>query len=147
MVISMLRGLVKEVLSLASWVIAFMAANAYGEALAPMLPDVIPGESTKLIVAFASLFIGARLLMGLLTGALTELVKASGMSLLDRALGAVFGMARGVVIVLALVLLCATTEIVQQPFWKNALLSPLAEQAVVLVMPYLPGQFAQHVHF
>ena len=39
-VISMLRGLVRELLSLASWVIAFVVANAYGEALTPMLPDV-----------------------------------------------------------------------------------------------------------
>jgi len=145
--ISLLRGLVRELLSLASWIIAFIVANAYGEALAPMLPDVMPGESTKLIVAFIALFIGTRLLMALLTRAVEELVKASGLSLLDRALGAVFGLARGVVIVLVVVLLCATTQIPQQSFWKDALLSPLAEQAVALVKPHLPGQFMQHVHF
>ena len=43
-VISTLRGLVKEVLSLASWIIALVVANAYGEALAKMLPDAIPGD-------------------------------------------------------------------------------------------------------
>ncbi|MBB3211264.1 membrane protein required for colicin V production [Herbaspirillum sp. Sphag1AN] len=146
-VISMLRGLVRELLSLASWIIAFVVANAYGEALTPMLPDVFPGESTRLIVAFIALFIGTRLLMALLTRAVEELVKASGLSLIDRALGAVFGLARGVVIVLVVVLLCGTTEIPQQPFWKNALFSPWAEQAIAVVEPHLPGQITQHVHF
>jgi membrane protein required for colicin V production len=146
-IISMLRGLVKEVLSLASWVIAFVVANAYGEALAAMLPDGIPGESTKLIVGFIALFIGTRLLMALLSRAVQEMVKASGLSLIDRSLGAVFGLARGVMIVLAVVLLCGTTSIPQQPFWKDALLSPQAVSAAETVKLYLPGQFAQHVHF
>ena len=146
-VISMLRGLVKELLSLAGWVIAFIVANAYGEALTPMLPDVFPGASTKLIVAFIALFIGTRLLMGLLSRALQELVKAGGLSLIDRALGALFGLVRGLLIVLAVVMLCATTSIPQQPFWKDALFSPWAEQAVVQIAPYLPGQLMQHVHF
>lgn len=146
-IISMLRGLVKEVLSLASWVIALVVANAYGEALATMLPDLIPGESTKLIVGFIALFIGTRLLMALLSRAVQEMVKASGLSLVDRSLGAVFGLARGMVIVLAVVLLCGTTSIPQQPFWTDAMLSPYAVTAAETVKPYLPGQFMQHVHF
>ena len=85
--------------------------------------------------------------MGLLTRAVEELVKASGLTLIDRALGAVFGLARGVVIVLVVVLLCGTTEIPQQPFWKNAVFSPWAEQAIAVVEPHLPGQITQHVHF
>jgi membrane protein required for colicin V production len=145
--ISMLRGLVKEVLSLASWIIALIVANAYGDALAMMLPDLIPGASTKLIVAFIALFIGTRLLMALLSRALGELVKASGLALVNRGLGAVFGLARGIVIVLAVVLLCGTTSIPQQPFWQEAWLSPLAVSAAETVKPHLPGQFAQHVHF
>lgn len=146
-ILSVLRGLVREVLSLASWVIAFVVANAYGEALATMLPEVIPGESTRLIVAFIALFIGTRLLMALVAKTVAELVKASGLSLIDRSLGAVFGLARGAVIVLAVVLLCGTTSIPEQAFWKEARLSPLAETAAQTVKPYLPGQFAQHVHF
>lgn len=146
-VISTLRGLVKEVLSLASWIIALVVANAYGEALAKMLPEVIPGDSTRLIVGFIALFLGTRLLMGLLSRALNEVVKATGLSLVDRGLGGLFGLARGAVIVLAVVLLCGTTSIPQQPFWKDALFSPLAETAAATVMPYLPGQFAQHVSF
>lgn len=145
--ISMLRGLVKEVLSLLGWVIALVVANAYGEALAGMLPQFLPGELTRLIVAFVVLFIGTRILVGLLARALEAVVKASGLSVVDRALGAVFGVARGLVIVLTAVLLCGMTSVPQQEFWKQAMSSPLAEQAALSMLPLLPGSLSQHIHF
>lgn len=146
-IIGTLRGLVREVLSLASWVVALVVANAYGEALAAMLPEAIPGESTRLIVAFIALFIGTRLLMALVSRTLSELIKASGLTLVDRGFGSVFGVARGVLVVVAVTLLCGTTSIPQQPFWKDAVLSPWVEQAAQAVMPYLPGKFTEHVSF
>ncbi len=146
-VISTLRGLVKEILSLLGWIIAFVVANAYGATLAQWLPDMIPGGTTRLIVAFIALFIGVRILMGLLTMALDAVIKATGLTLADRGLGGLFGLARGAVIVLAAVLLCGMTAIPQQPFWKNALLSPLAESTAVTLMPFLPGEFAQRIKF
>ena len=146
-VISTLRGLVKEILSLAGWIVAFIVANAYCEALAPLLPEVMPGATTRLIVAFIALFIGVRLLMGLLGMALEAIIKASGLSLVDRGLGGLFGLARGAVIVLAAVLLCGMIAIPQQAFWKNALLSPLAETAAHTVKPFLPSEFAKRIQF
>lgn len=146
-VISTLRGLVKEILSLLSWVVSFVVANAYGEELARLLPHAVPGSTTRLIVAFVALFIGVRLLMMLLTMAIDAVIKASGLTLADRGLGGLFGLGRGVVIVLAAVLICGMTAIPQQPFWKEALLSPLAETAARTVKPFLPGDFARHVQF
>ncbi|CAL61404.2 putative colicin V production protein [Herminiimonas arsenicoxydans] len=146
-VISTLRGLVKEILSLLSWIVAFVVANAYGESLAQLLPDMVPGNTTRLIVGFIVLFIGVRILMGLLTMALDAVVKASGLTLADRGLGGLFGLARGLLIVLAGVLLCGMTAIPQQGFWKEALFSPLAETAALTVKPFLPGDFARHIKF
>jgi membrane protein required for colicin V production len=146
-VISTMRGLVKEILSLLSWVVAFVIANAYGAKLAPMLPSLFPGESVRLIVAFIVLFLGVRILMGLLSLAISALVAATGLSLADRGLGGLFGLARGIVIVLAGVILCGMTSIPQQDFWKNALLSPMAETGARTVKPFLPAAFAQHVQF
>jgi membrane protein required for colicin V production len=146
-VISTLRGLVKEILSLAGWIVALVVANAYAEQLAPLLPELIPGNLTRLIVAFLALFIGARILMGLLGMAVQAMVEAGGLSLADRGLGGLFGLGRGLVIVLAAVLICGMTAIPQQAFWKDALLSPLAETAARTVKPFLPGDFARHVQF
>jgi membrane protein required for colicin V production len=146
-VISTMRGLVKEILSLVGWVAAFVVANAFGAKLAPMLPSVIPGEAVRMIVAYIVLFLGVRVLMGLLALAIGALIEASGLSLADRGLGGLFGLGRGIVIVLAGVILCGMTSIPQQAFWKDALLSPMAETGARTVKPFLPAAFAQHVQF
>lgn len=146
-IISTLRGLVKEILSLLGWVVAFVIANMYGARLAPMLPDLVPGETARLIAAFVILFLGVRVLMGLLSLAIGALITASGLSLADRGLGGLFGLGRGIVIVLAAVILCGMTSIPQQDFWRNALLSPMAETGARTVKPFLPAALAQHVKY
>lgn len=146
-IISTLRGLVKEILSLIGWVVAFVLANAYGAMLAPMLPAMIPGETARLIVAFIALFLGVRILMGLLSLAIGALITATGLSLADRGLGGLFGLARGIVIVLAGVILCGMTSIPQQAFWTDALLSPMAETGARTVKPFLPVAIAQHINY
>jgi len=146
-IISMLRGLVKEILSLLGWVVAFVVANAFGVALAPMLPAAIPGEAGRLMVAYIALFLGVRILMGLASMAIGALVSAAGLSLADRGLGGLFGLARGIVIVLAGVILCGMTAIPQQAFWRDALLSPIAETGARTVKPFLPAAFAEHINY
>jgi membrane protein required for colicin V production len=146
-IVSTLRGLVKEMLSLLGWIVAFVVANAWSAELATMLPEVIPGEIVRLIVAFIALFIGVRILMGLLSMVVSALVEAGGMSLADRGLGGLFGLGRGLVIVLAGVILCGMTSIPQQAFWREAMFSPIAETGVRTVKPFLPAAVAQHVQF
>ncbi len=146
-IISTLRGLVREILSLVSWIVAFVVANAFGAELAPLLPSAIPGESLRLIVAFVALFLGVRILMGLLMMAVDALIKASGLSLADRGLGGLFGLARGIVIVLAAVIVCGMTDLPKQRFWTEAMFSPMAETGVRTVKPFLPAAIARHVRF
>lgn len=146
-VISTLRGLVKEILSLVSWIVALVIANAYGQGLAALLPDGIAGPTARLIVAFVALFFGVRLLMALLTMAIDAMVKAAGLTLADRGLGGLFGLARGLVIVLAAVLVCGMTSIPQQGFWRHALFSPMAETAARTAIPFLPGGVVRHIRF
>ena len=146
-IISLMRGLVKEILSLTSWVIAFVVANAYSDALAQLLPSVVPGQIVRLIVAFVALFIAVRLLMALVSLAVDAVIKASGLSLADRGLGGLFGFARGCLFVIAAVMVCGMTSLSQQAFWKNAMFSPLAEAAAQTVMPWLPPSISSHVQF
>ncbi len=146
-VISTLRGLVKEILSLVSWIVAFVVANMFSAQLAPMLPEAVPGDAMRLIVAFIALFIGVRLLMALLMMAVDAIIKASGLSLADRGLGGLFGLARGIVIVLAAVIVAGMTALPKEDFWKDAMLSPMAETGVRTVKPYLPAAMSRHVKF
>lgn len=147
LVIGTMRGFLRELLSLAGWVVAFIVANMYGGKLAPMLPAALPGATLRLIVAFIVLFIAARIAMMLFAKAVDALVSAGGLSGLNRFLGCVFGLARGVLISLVLVLLCGMTAVPQQPFWKNAMFSPYAEQAAMMTLPFLPASMAENIAY
>jgi len=150
-VISVVRGLVKEILSLLAWVVAFVVANAYSTQMAAMLPagfsNVLPGPMPRLIAGFAILFLGTLLLAGLVNMAIGHLIRAAGLSVADRGLGGLFGLARGLVLVLAGVILAGLTSLPQQPVWRDALLSPLAETGVRIIKPALPPDWARHVRF
>ena len=147
MLISLTRGLVKEVISLVSWIVAFYVAINYGEVLEPWLPHAISGDVLRVIVAFVVLFIGTRIVMMFLAKLASLVLRASGLTFMDRFLGALFGLAKGALIALALVLVCGMTRIPQQPFWRNAMFSPMAEAAARMVMPYLPGYFVEYIHY
>jgi len=146
-IISVVRGLVKEILSLLVWIIAFVLANAYGAKMAEWLPQAIPGQMVRLLVGFLAVLILALLIGALVNRAIAALVEASGLKLADRGLGGLFGLARGIVIVLTLVILAGMTELPKQPVWRNALLSPLAETTVRIIKPWLPESVAKRISF
>lgn len=147
MLISMTKGLVREVVSLVSWVVAFYVATHYGDILVPWLPGAVSGDVARMIVAFVVLFIGTRIVMAILARLVNLVLHATGLTLLDRFLGALFGLAKGMLVALALVLVCGMTKIPHQPFWKNAMFSPMAVQVAKMTLPYLPNYFVEYIHF
>lgn len=145
--VSVMRGAVREILALASWIAAFWAASIYTPWLAGELPEAVPGEALPLLAAFVILFLGMLLLMSLLTIALSELVKKIGLSTLDRGMGAVFGLARGGVIVIVLVLLAGLTGLPRQSFWRDAMFSAPLEAATLKVTAWLPEGLARRISY
>ncbi len=146
-VVSTLRGLVKEVLSLAAWLAAFVIATRYGADMAASLPDAVPAGTMRLVAGFSILFVGVLLLSSLVNLAIAHIISASGLKVVDRGLGGVFGLARGVLIVLTVVILAGMTDLPRRPVWRNALLSNVAESAVRTLKPWLPDDWARHVNF
>jgi membrane protein required for colicin V production len=144
-IISTMRGLLKEILSLASWIVAFLVANAYGVKLAEFIP--LEEQSLRMVSAFVALLLGTRLLMGLLTMAIDSIITASGLKLMDRGLGSLFGFARAALIVWSLMLIGGMTQLPHQAFWQHAMLRPLLETSALSLKPYLPGSVARHVKF
>lgn len=145
--LSMMRGLVREILALASWIIAFFVAKIYTLQLAPLLPQSIPSESLKFLAAFIILFLATLLVCSLLAIALSQVFKTAGLSWLDRGLGAVFGLARGMLILLVLVFLAGLTNLPKDTSWRNAMFSAPLEAMVLAVLPWLPQDIAKHVKY
>lgn len=145
--LSMMRGFLREVLSLAGWVAAFLVAKLYTLELAPLLPEAIPTQSLRLLAAFVILFLATLLMGSLLAIALSEVFKKIGLGWLDRWLGAIFGLARGVMIVGVLVLLAGLTNIPQDARWRNAMFSAPLEALVMSALPWLPQGVARHIKY
>jgi membrane protein required for colicin V production len=137
-ILSVVRGLVKEVASLAVWVVAVVGASRLAHFPAELLPPWLsaPLQQTVgfLIVLVLILIIGK-----LITMALKELVSAAGVGTLDRILGTGFGLARGGLIVIVLSVLAAMTSLPTQPAWKTTKTRSFLELGIRTAAPWLPA--------
>jgi len=121
-VISLVRGFVKEALSLVGWMIAIWIALTYADILAELIVNYISTPSIRFVAAFTFLFVITLLLSSLINFLASQLVKKTGLSGTDRMIGVIFGVARGGVVVAVLVLLAGLTPLPQDPWWQESLL-------------------------
>lgn len=141
------RGLVHEVMSLAGWVLAFVAANLFTAPLAGALPDAVSQPEVRMLIAFILVFLGTLIAAAVIAGLLSRLVRRSGLVSLDRTLGGVFGLARAVVIVMAFALLAGLTALPQKPWWKSSASGALMARAAFALQPWLPPAFAARLRY
>ncbi len=139
------RGVVYEVLSLLGWIVAYITARLFAISAAPYMPDVLDTEASRIAAAFVVLFIVILIVAGIAAGLLSKLVKWVGLVRLDRSLGTLFGMLRGVLVVLVLILLSGLTSLPQQPFWRDAVLSEPLGRLALAGLTLLPDSVAQRV--
>ena len=147
MVWSALRGVVREIISLGGWIIAFLAANLFAGPLAARLPQAIPGEALRTLAAFLAIFVFALICSALVGVLMSKLVSAVGLGSLDKMLGALFGIARGALLVLAAVLAAGLTSAPRQPWWKESMSGEPLKQAALALKPWLPDSFAQRLRY
>ena len=146
-ILSVMRGLVAEVLSILGWIAAFYVASTYYVELLPMLPADIPTESLRILAAFLILFLATFLIATLLSIAISAIFKKIGLGWLNRFFGAAFGALRGLLIICILVFLAGLTEIPKDIRWRNAMFSAPIEALVINVLPWLPKSIANHVKY
>ncbi len=145
--ISLVRGFVREAVSLLVWVAAFGLAWLWFRDLAVHLAQWVETPSLQLGLAFALIVIGALILGGIFGFLLGQLVDASGLSGTDRLLGMLFGGARGAVLVAIIVLLGGLTPFPQDPWWQSSQLIPHFQALAQWLMSLLPPDIAQHFQF
>lgn len=141
------RGVVGEIIALAAWVLAFFAAKYGAAAVAQIFLTGIGDPGLRLLVSWVVVFVAVLLLMSLLRLAVRGALKALGLSLTDRLLGVVFGVARGLLIVLVLVALAGMTAIPKERWWSEAKFSAPLETAVLASKPWLPPELAKRIRY
>ena len=128
-VLSLMRGLVREVLSLAVWVVAVGVGYFFHPYLAARIPW-IEVDGLRTLAAFTLLFVAAMILGALVSYLVSSLFEKAGISGTDRLLGGIFGALRGAVLVVCLVLLAGMMPLSSQPWWQaSALLGRFVEAA------------------
>ncbi len=144
-VVSMMRGAVRELLAITGWIVAIYVAKTYATQLIPLLPTDIPTEALKILAAHIIVFFGVLLVASLLIIALSGLIKKIGLNWLNRGVGAVFGFARGFLIVCVLVFLAGLTSLPKDARWTNSMFSSPLEALVKSMLPFIPQMVAKHI--
>jgi len=142
-VISLMRGFVKEALSLVSWLVALFVARFFSGNLATLLEGQIATNSLRWVVAFVILFAATLFMMALINYLIVQVVKATGLTGTDRVLGMVFGMVRGLLIVVVLVYLGQMTMLPGDEWWQSSSLIPHLEIVAEWARKTLPAAVSQ----
>ena len=145
--ISVGRGFVREVLSLLGWVAALWVSISFSPALSERLYSVVSVPSMRRLLGFLTLFIATLLLAAGVNYLTTKLIIKTGLSSTDRALGILFGAARGIAIVAIVVLMAGLTPLPQDPWWKESLLLKHFQSLALWIRSYLPEDIAKHFSF
>jgi len=146
LVIGVLRGLTRELISLAGWVAAFVLATLFSGEAARWMPESL-GPLLAGLLAFLAVFVGVLLVTFFIGLILSMLLRAAGLGVADHMLGALFGLLRGVVIVLVAVMLAGLTPLPREASWKQAVLSGPIETAVLALKPFLPEGVAERLRY
>jgi membrane protein required for colicin V production len=147
MLLSVMRGLVQEALALAAWVMAFWLASHYASVAAVWMPQSLPNDELRYLAAFVSIFFVTWVVSAMLRVTLNQFLQVTGLKPIDRLFGAGFGLLRGFLLSLTLVLAAGFTSLPKQMIWRNAMFSPLFEEAAVMAKVWLPEALATRIHY
>lgn len=139
------RGLVYEVLSVLSWLAAFVVAQWLGPEAAAWLPMGQAAEPLRFAAGFAVVFIATVFAGGLLAWLTKKMIEAVGLRPVDRTLGAAFGLVRGAVLMLAFAVVVHMTPLHSDTWWTESVGAGVSTAALKGLKPVLPERFGQYL--
>lgn len=144
-VLGLWRGLVYEVLSVLNWIAAFLVAQWLAPAAAAWLPMGGWGEPLRYAAGFALVFIAALFVGGFVAWLVKKLIEAVGLRPVDRALGGVFGLVRGTVLVLVLGVVVHLADLKDGAWWTESMTAGVATAALRGLKPVVPETFGTYL--
>ncbi|MDR2328384.1 MAG: CvpA family protein [Comamonas sp.] len=142
--IGAMRGLVFEVLSLISWVLAFFAARLWGAQVGLWLPMQEMDEGVRIAAGLVIVFVVAIFALGLVIRIIGKLVQIVGLRPFDRTLGALFGALRGVLLLVLIALVFMLTSMRESQIWNTSVFAPHLVSAVSVLRPWMPQELGRH---
>lgn len=139
------RGLVYEVLSVFSWIAAFVLAQWFAPDVVKLLPLGDAPEAARYAVGFILVFIAVVFAGALVAWLTKKLVESVGLRPVDRTLGAVFGLLRGVVLLMAVAVVMNMTPLRDAQWWTESKGADVATAALKQIKPVLPERFGHYL--
>ncbi|MDE2119409.1 MAG: CvpA family protein [Betaproteobacteria bacterium] len=136
--VGLLRGAAYEIIALGGWVAAFVLARLYAAWLGEHLLTMVAQPELRVALAWIACFLLVLLAAGVLATLARLVLRSSGLGMVDRSLGAVFGVLRGALVVVLIALVAGYTPLPASGLWKGSLFAPLASAAAAHVAPMLP---------
>ena len=139
LVFGLFRGLLRELLSLVSWVLAFWIAYRYSANVAEIIDRALQNPTLSQAVSAVLVFVIVLVALMVLTSLIAKVFKATGLAGIDRILGGLFGLGRGVVILLAALILASHTGAVEQEWYNASTMIPMFDRALDWMAAYVPA--------
>lgn len=139
------RGLVFELISLVGWLAALALAWLFAGDVAPFLPMRGASDSLRHVLAFLLVFVGTVMASALLAVVFKKLLSTVGLRPADRALGALFGLSRGLLLLLLLAALVSMSALKDAELWQQSQGAQLTLRALAYLKPLLPPEVAAYL--
>lgn len=143
LLIGLFRGFIREVLSLFSWIAALWIAYTYAVIGALYLQPYIDQPPFRVVIAFSGIFVLALILISIFSYLIYRVLSVAGISGVDRSLGTLFGVLRGIVIVAVLILAATFMDFISLPWWQGSLLVNYFNPVTDFIQSLLPADIIE----
>ncbi len=141
------QGFVKELLALLAWLLAFGIALLFLDDLAHLLKTMIPFADLRLGISLISLFLFAFILLEWIIYLIINSIGPIQLFLTDRLLGTLFGMIRGGIIIIVLMMCAGVTQLPTMNWWQKSFFIQNFKSVVILLRSQLPIEIATQFSF
>ena len=142
-----IRGVVRELIALVSWVVGFVAALALAPTVGSWIPEIPGYPAVRYLIGFAAILIAALVVGAIIAAPLARVIHAAGLGFVDRFLGSIFGVARGLLVILGFVLVAGLTALPRADWWQNSALAPPFVVGALALKPWLPERWAERLDY
>jgi membrane protein required for colicin V production len=146
-ILAYVRGVVRELVAVATWIVGIVAAIRYAEPVAALFAGLDIAPAARHVLAFVLILVVALILGALVAWLAKSVVHGVGLGFVDRFLGAVFGVLRGALLALIFALVAGLSTLPRHDWWQNSLLGPVLAESALAMRPYLPKDWAARLDF
>ncbi len=146
--ISFMRGFFREAVSLAMWVMAILITLTFTAQFSTLLPDTIETPAARASISAMVLFFGTLAIGTIISWLFQRIVDSASLTKIDRFAGVAFGLGRGCIMIMLLVLAAHLTPAMKQEvWWRESATMPYFEKAARYLHAQLPASIATHFDF